>query len=270
MIICNRTIFLPSLELITGTVSAKSNPEGAEINIDGQVVGSTPFQKSGIRLGIHNVVIRKEGYYPYRTAINLTESRTFCTIDTTLREFVYLTRNNVYFDFSYVALSAKGFLSKIGIYRGAFNLEFGYLNPGTTKEKVYWITPAESWNGTSNVSAYEYNLSRGISANLGIGILLSKNVRITPQLGTVIYNIKGSEVADIQSLSNNQTTYVMSGQATLRMELSGIRHVGFTVSPSYKIPYKLGDLASAINENTGYIKKWCGGFELNAGIELYF
>jgi len=52
---------LPRLRARTGTLSVSSNVQGAEVRVDGVVVGLTPM--SGLRLdaGVHNVILTKDG-----------------------------------------------------------------------------------------------------------------------------------------------------------------------------------------------------------------
>lgn len=52
---------LPRLRARTGTLSVSSNVQGAEVRVDGVVVGVTPL--SGLRLdaGVHNVILTKDG-----------------------------------------------------------------------------------------------------------------------------------------------------------------------------------------------------------------
>jgi len=46
----------------TGMITINSNPSGAEVYIDGQKVGETPLEHYVLPIGLHQVLIKKEGY----------------------------------------------------------------------------------------------------------------------------------------------------------------------------------------------------------------
>jgi hypothetical protein len=69
-----RVIRIPALELISGTISVTSQPAGATVFIDGVEVGTTPFNKSGMDLGIHELRLTMPNHRPYAMNIDIKEN----------------------------------------------------------------------------------------------------------------------------------------------------------------------------------------------------
>ena len=60
----------PAVVAALQKLSISSNPDGADIEIDGAFVGNTP-SVIDLGLGVHNVVIRKQGYKPWERKLRL-------------------------------------------------------------------------------------------------------------------------------------------------------------------------------------------------------
>jgi len=100
-------LFLYELESISALVKIKSEPEsGADINIDGKIIGKTPFYDAEFDAGTYRVEIRKEGWLTERDTISvepevkfektyqLTENAGFLTIDAPGSD-IYIKGQNV-------------------------------------------------------------------------------------------------------------------------------------------------------------------------------
>ncbi len=61
---------------ICGNLDVSSNPDFAEIWLDGKKVGETPMLLSKVLIGQHDVVFKKKGYMDCRKTITLTEGET--------------------------------------------------------------------------------------------------------------------------------------------------------------------------------------------------
>jgi hypothetical protein len=66
-----QTLALPSK--LTGFLVINSNPEQADLFIDGKRMGQTPLQLQ-LSFGQHNLVLRKVGYKPFATAVSVSAS----------------------------------------------------------------------------------------------------------------------------------------------------------------------------------------------------
>jgi len=65
----------------TGLLDVKVKPEGAEVLLDGELVGLTPLNLDGIPAGIHELTIRKTNYRPYTTVLRIRPGQTACYAD---------------------------------------------------------------------------------------------------------------------------------------------------------------------------------------------
>ena len=74
---------LPAPTPIFGGVAIASTPIGANVTIDGKMVGTTPLKLDNIFVGNHSVKITKTGYLDYTQTVTIDEGKTV-TINTTL------------------------------------------------------------------------------------------------------------------------------------------------------------------------------------------
>jgi len=58
--------------IVAGQINVDSNPAGAQIQIDGQSSGFTPFNLAGVNPGHHNITISKAGYATETRAVDVT------------------------------------------------------------------------------------------------------------------------------------------------------------------------------------------------------
>ena len=72
----NREVSVPALSPITGALSVAYTPTGANINIDGKSQGQTPKVLYEMPIGIHKVIIDKDGYETLTLNVNIKEGET--------------------------------------------------------------------------------------------------------------------------------------------------------------------------------------------------
>ena len=70
----NRTVTIPALEAITGSLSDTYKPVDATITIDGRASGVTPNVFNDLAVGTHTVTIAAPGYTPATHTITISES----------------------------------------------------------------------------------------------------------------------------------------------------------------------------------------------------
>jgi PEGA domain len=56
----------------TGRLRLASKPPGAEVSIDGKTTGQTPLSVD-LPAGMHEVVLKKEGYRPWKLGLKMTK-----------------------------------------------------------------------------------------------------------------------------------------------------------------------------------------------------
>jgi hypothetical protein len=74
----------PSAETMVSTIELKSNPDGAEISIDGKYVGNTPTTLH-LSVGDHSIKFEKPGFKPWERTLTITPGET-TTIPATLEK----------------------------------------------------------------------------------------------------------------------------------------------------------------------------------------
>ncbi len=62
--------------LVTSNLGVRSNPAGAQVTLDNEIKGRTPFQAERIPAGQHTLRLEKEGYQPYTETLGIKTSRT--------------------------------------------------------------------------------------------------------------------------------------------------------------------------------------------------
>jgi hypothetical protein len=65
-----------TLAVSTGSLSVNSTPSGATIVLDGTTRGPTPTNLTGISVGNHTIVLKKNGYNDYSTSVTVSPGRT--------------------------------------------------------------------------------------------------------------------------------------------------------------------------------------------------
>jgi len=60
-----------TLEVAAASVAIASEPAGAAVTFDGKAAGETPVSLKSVAPGSHRIVVARDGYYPYESAIDL-------------------------------------------------------------------------------------------------------------------------------------------------------------------------------------------------------
>ncbi|MBZ0108269.1 MAG: PEGA domain-containing protein, partial [Candidatus Scalindua rubra] len=66
---------IATLQLNTGTVGIESDPAEAIVFLDGKEVGNSPVSLTGIKIGIYEVELKKEGYVSWKETIKIKAGR---------------------------------------------------------------------------------------------------------------------------------------------------------------------------------------------------
>ena len=246
------------------TLTINTEPAGASISLNGEQKGETPYTTE-IKSGDYLLRINKPGYIPYKKNVHLGGDNPDLHFKL---ERKILSANNVYAGGGYALGHISGIDAYAGLYLFNVNIEAGYSKPGNASSTVWWMEDPSSWSGLQGLE-YEYSVKGTMSVNAGYGILFGNRTRITPRIGAVYSKIYGKYSA-ANNASMDQTSYVISGRAGIRAEYSPIPHIGIVCTPSFEVPLMKGDLATHIDATSDLIKKWCGGFSLCLGVELFF
>jgi TonB family protein len=69
---------------VTGTLTVRSNPEGATVLVDGEDRGVTPLELAELELGIYTVRVEKRGFKPQELAAEINEDTNMAALDVAL------------------------------------------------------------------------------------------------------------------------------------------------------------------------------------------
>ena len=254
-----------SAELIDEfTLTINTDPAGAQVSLNGENKGNTPYTTL-LKSGDYLLRITKPGYIPYKKNVHLGGDNPDLSFKL---ERKILSSNNFYAGGGYTVGHASGIDAYAGLYLFNVNMEAGYNKHANSSSTVWWMEDPSSWSGQQGLE-YEYSVESTLSASVGYGILFGNRTRITPRLGAVYSKIYGKYKGGYSG-NMDQTSYVISGRAGVRAEYSPIPHIGIVCTPSFDIPLMKGELASQIDATSDLIKKWCSGFTLSVGVELFF
>lgn len=78
------TNIIANLEKALGFIKVETNPEGAEVFVDGESRGFTPVEIDGLTIGEHEILIKKSGYRSIERKVEVTDEGVF--ISETLEE----------------------------------------------------------------------------------------------------------------------------------------------------------------------------------------
>ena len=171
---------------------------------------------------------------------------------------------------------------QIGGYLKNINLEAAYMmvEPDVeSRMSGYWTMIPEDLNGDGVIDesegltsySYRYELSEEqLYVRAGYGIQFGRRLRITPQIGVMYQKIIKNYDYSCNVFEGDRRTYAMCAQMDAKVEFSPLCHVSIYCTPGYTIPFKLGQIATKINENGNGVNELLGGLYLNAGVCLYF
>ncbi|MBP2134475.1 hypothetical protein J2128_002441 [Methanomicrobium sp. W14] len=194
-----------------GSISVTSNPSGAYVAMNGNIVGKTPYVITGLSSGDHEIEVSKNGYYNYKKTVNVvqgTQISVYAVLDPILANNEILVKSNpsgakIYLDGVYVGETMDK------VYYPVENVADGSHKITLTLEGYSDYTTSVVMSGTS-VKVYA-EMSAGSSS--GTGLL---SVSSNPS-GAMIYLDDGYQgVTTPYTLSG-----ISPGEHTVMLRLSG-------------------------------------------------
>ncbi|MGC8762726.1 MAG: PEGA domain-containing protein [Acidobacteriota bacterium] len=124
-----------TLERKTVPLEVVSRPSGAEVLLDGQAVGTTPYRDGGFCIGDHDILVRKAGVGEYRARLSVPEGGPF-RVEAALRPtllWVGFTRGPevASADLAEASSAADGLWGHLALFNGTFSEETDPLLPDT-------------------------------------------------------------------------------------------------------------------------------------------
>ncbi len=232
-----------------------SNPDGAQLVIDGKSQGLTPCQFDGTS-GLYDIRISKKGYLDYHQQVRLNSSAP--NLDIALRK-LYQRPSCSYVQLGMLLGSVSSAFGTFGLYMSNFNVEcsayYGVLTKG---QDIYW----SRINSEERPKHSIYKPNWGLGGKVGYGITFGTMTRLTPQVGMTVFSISDSE-------SSSNASF-MQGSIGLRADFALYSSFGLFVTPEYNFPLWKSDVYSRIADIHSDIKGWSTGLGLRLGLSYSF
>lgn len=307
-----RTITLPEPYPLYGHVQIQSTPIGATVFLDGEEIGQTPHLQRDVQVGNHTVVVKSDGYLDFETTVLIENSKVAQlnvslvgqnqvnrrreVNETAVQDDSRTARrqpdqdrikelkenapapksHNVKKTCLYLGgFCAPGELfsygGQVGLYVSNVNLEAAF---GVHDRDIegYWVSNSSASQQKADSYKYIWQFDHTASVRLGYGIGLTRTVRVTPQLGVAITQLKSQEDELFRSQSDykDKKTFIAGGQAAVKLEWIPARHLSLFVAPGYTIPVSKGKIAELLDENDKSVSKYAGGLKVSLGVNLVF
>lgn len=242
-------------------VDAKiSSSPVASLSIDGREMGSTP-SVIALEAGTYSVTLKAKNYRTLKSRLIIDGIDS--TFNYTLKPI--FTPNAFYATAGFQAGMMMGIAAQIGGFIGNFNIEADYVLGLTTSNPVYWNTPATMEQPTSYV--YKSSFYGG---KIGYGFLLGPRLRLTPQLGAGVLQIKGT-VHEMGAKDPGATDgYCIPAIADMRMDYAITPNLAITLTPCGSFTVSKSDVYSRVAEGSKQIAGFGSGINVTAGLSLYF
>lgn len=179
-----------------GTLTITSSPEGATLYLDGEIVGTTPFQRSRLDVGAYDVRLTLDGYYPVATTVEVGGGRT------TIRNFDLQERT---------ALDAyeppqPGYLTVYTAFPG-FTVELDGEERGQTPFEAQGVAPGRYILTVSHEGYSSYTTEIDLEAGENLEIY----ARVTPLEGTRDPTRSGRRTAGLAMMGTGGAFLITGG-----------------------------------------------------------
>ena len=238
-----KTVALKSITHVTIT----TKPKVAELYINDEYVGSTPYSAEMLP-GEYNLCIVKEGFRNFERRVQL-EGTEYNVRYKLKRQ--YKQKYGVYLEAAAQGLNMTGVGLNTGFYSNNFNMEvFGTYCLDKTPIYVNYSDNRESLE--------EIPQTIHAGGKMGVGIILGRRFRITPQVGAGIMVVQSENI-----LANSITAL-----GAVRFECAIFKNLGISITPEYVYPLKKGEVYEKLLQ-VSPVLKGCEGFGLRVGLYLY-
>lgn len=231
-------------------MTINTNPSGANLYINGQDKGLTPFADE-MASGEYDVKFVKKKYAVYSKRIHLDSSNPVQTFNLCRQ---YQQKNQFYMQPMLQVGSYTSVGVAVGCFFSGFNVESDFLY-GLSKETIYWNMP----NLTSGGFEEDELSSIYVGGKVGYGFIYGSKLRVTPQLGCGLLSVSGT----------NSDCYALKGTLGIRADYVLANHIGIVVAPEFGIPLSKSDVFKNIADVSSKTKGWGCGFNCSFGLNIY-
>ncbi len=234
----------------------ESVPSHSSLYINGAYKGSTP-QTVTLASGEYKLRLTHSGYQDYNKTVTVKSSEP--TVKIHMKKLM-LRRTCGYAQVGYQAGSLNALTVTAGMYLYNFNAEASFILGTDKSEDIYWTNKYWTKGGVCNYKVM------GFGGKLGYGLILNKNIRLTPQVGYTLARISG----DVDNLNVESSTAAAQIAPGLRLDYALSSMFGLYVAPEYGISIFKGDTYEQLYKVSSKIKGWGEGFNVRLGVSVMF
>lgn len=219
-----------------------------------------------VPVGTKRLTIRKQGMIPLRgyELPMVVESKVTYDAVVEIKEKQMLPKNRVYAGLGYNIVSISGPYLTFGV---------DFSNHVIELNAIYGLNKTEDWNffdeSGNVIASYNYQALR-VGLRYGYDLIINNFVRVMPQIG-VAYNIMNGKTAAANIQNNNyKNANSFSASIGARVSIALSNHFGLQITPEYDFGLSKDKNCKLISENDNSFKNWTDGFNINAGLLVYF
>ena len=230
-------------------LTISSDPAGARLSLDGRSVGTTPYTAE-MASGDYRIRLEKSGFKTLEETAHLDASHPSVSFSLK-RQMVQPT--TLYVQPTFAAGSLMAFGGALGGYIANVNIEAFYLMGMGESETIYW-----NYTGSTSQMPQSEVLSPAsyMGGKLGYGITVGRVLRVTPQAGAGVLNIKGDVSA----------AHAVTASLGARVELIFAHHFGISLAPEYGFAVKKSETFEQLSAVSQTVSGWAGGFQARLGV----
>jgi hypothetical protein len=180
-------------------------------------------------------------------------------------------RNSFYIGGVYTPGKLAAYGGQVGFYAGNFNVQ-GEIGIHERGIEGYWVSQSSKQQTSVMSYHYRWQFDYTVSGVIGYGIGMGNSMRLTPQVGALMTQLKSDEDDLFKDEGDNSVkkTFYAGGIAALKLEWIPSRHLSFFAAPSFTIPIKKGEIAELLDDNDNSVSKYAGGFKVSMGLNVVF
>lgn len=238
-----------------------SNPSNAKLYINGKYVGVTPFMKD-MASGDYDIEISHNKYQTFHKRVHLDSSNPRMEI---ILNKQYQRPNSFYLQPYMQVGNNMSAGASIGGYISNINIEGYYAMGMKESEMVYW----NATEGNDKPCGYTYK-ANSMGARVGYGIIMNTRMRLTPQLGLGVVNVKTAETYNVTPAFDASKAYAVNASLGAKLEYALVDCVGVFAAPEYSFAVKKSNYFADIEPVSSTIKGFASGFNFRIGLSLFF
>lgn len=172
--------------------------------------------------------------------------------------------HHVFVQAGYNIMSISGPSIALGVNLNHHIIELGAIYGVNKTDELYF------YNTNGDVkAAYRYQAFRA-NVRYGYEVEVSKLFSIIPQIGLAYNGMTGSALPSNPSGDNYKNAHSFSVFGDVKLAVTLGKHVRLYLTPEYDFGISKDDVCKLVSDSDNTFKSWTDGFNLSAGLIVYF